>query len=628
MEEDNQNILPSGYMLNEFEILEILGIGGFGITYKALDRNKSKIVAIKEFLPTQIAMRNTQNLSVIPHADNQKNNFDEGLKRFIDEANLLTQFNHINIVKVTQSFKKNNTAYFVMDFVEGESLAGYLSLRENKVFTEDEILSIIMPILEGLKVVHSKGFLHRDIAPDNIYLRKDSLPLLIDFGAARQAVGELSHSISAIAKQGYSPPEQYTSNRNQTNSTDLYAISAVMYRLLTGKKPPESTHRQTALLNDENDPIENIMDKYKNRYSENLLKTTTLGLNIKPKNRIQTIEEYQNMLVDNLKEIPQNIFNREEEKKNPIYIYVIIILFIIFGTVAILFDKLNITDFLSLSKNKDNNSTLNIKKNIVENEKKLTQEKQNEKEIIKDTEEKKLAQKEIKKREDKLIEQKAEQEQLEKVKKEKEQKAEQERLEKAKKEKERKAKQERLEKAKKKREERARKKRLEKARKEKLIQEEARQKQLEKEKEEKRKKLILNQITKIKGVTYQNHKFKKQYNWNSAKKYCDNLKLANYKWRLPTRRELNNISNIKLYGIVNKNWQKWFDEHSHKRVRNSSGYKSFIKNKFSKNMPKNSFFWTNEVQGESAWLINFRYGAEGLKPKSHKNYCLCVGRIQ
>ncbi len=128
-------------------------------------------------------------------------------------------------------------------------LKKYLERNKNKTFSQDEILNIVMPILEGLKEVHSKGYLHRDIAPDNIFLRENYLPVLIDFGSSRNAIGNKSRTLSAIVKPGYSPPEQYTFNSKQNATADIYAICAVMYEMITGKRPPESIHRQSEIFN-------------------------------------------------------------------------------------------------------------------------------------------------------------------------------------------------------------------------------------------------------------------------------------------------------------------------------------------------------------------------------------------
>lgn len=292
---NQSNTLPVGYKLREYEIIKVLGQGGFGITYKVYDTNLDTVMVIKEYMPNSFALRtNNTTITCIPK---DKDTFDWGKQRFLEEAKTLRKFDHPAIVKVFNLFEMNNTAYFVMDYYEGETLEDYLKRYLGKHFNQDEILSIMMPIIEGLKDVHKQGFLHRDIAPDNIFLRVNKLPVLIDFGASRNAIGTKSQNISAIVKHGYSPPEQYTSNSSQNVTTDLYAVCAVMYEMITGKKPPESTHRQSEVFNGNNDPIEDIVTKYKDRYNASFLQTIQKGLSLKQKDRIQNIEELQDGLV-------------------------------------------------------------------------------------------------------------------------------------------------------------------------------------------------------------------------------------------------------------------------------------------------------------------------------------------
>ena len=214
------NSLPIGHILqNEYKIERVLGTGGFGITYLARDINLNYLVVIKEFLPQHMATRDKSHIGVTPFTKDT-GSYNHLLKRFIEEAQLLAKMRHPNIVKVIRFFKANNTAYFVMEYAEGETLKEYL--KRNNTLSEEEILSIMMPILEGAKYVHKQGFLHRDIAPDNIYLTKNGMPILIDFGAARDAIAEESKNISSIVKEGYSSPEQYTINNKQNASSDIY----------------------------------------------------------------------------------------------------------------------------------------------------------------------------------------------------------------------------------------------------------------------------------------------------------------------------------------------------------------------------------------------------------------------
>jgi len=309
--------LAIGLMLEEFEILEVLGQGSFEITYKARDTHLDVIVVIKEYMPNQFAL----------HTET----FEWGMQKFLDEAKVLKEFEHTAIVKVLKLFKANDTAYFVMDFYEGETLGDYLDNHRHKKFAQDEILSVMMPIIEGLKAVHAEGFLHRYIVPDNIFLRIIRPPILINFGASRNALGVKSENISAIIKHGYSAPEQYFSNLQQDPSTDVYAISAVIYKMITGVRVVESTHRQSDLFNDNNDPIENIVLKYQDKFDKSFLETIQKGLSLKQKDRIQTIAEFQSALVHkedvSLLEIPKDT----NSSGNTIYLFIIMLLLVVLG---------------------------------------------------------------------------------------------------------------------------------------------------------------------------------------------------------------------------------------------------------------------------------------------------------
>lgn len=328
----DENTLKIGSMLLEFEIISILGVGGFGITYKTRDTNLDKFMVIKEYMPSQFASRSQ---TTVTHTLGNEVNFEWGLKRFLEEAKVLSKFDHINIVKARRFFEANNTAYFVMDFYDGQTLKDYLDDNQNHKFTQNEIVSVMMPILEGLKAVHKAGFLHRDIAPDNIFLRKTKAPILIDFGASRNALGTASQNISAIIKQGYSPPEQYTSSSKQDETTDLYALSAVIFHLITGSKPIEATSRQNEVLNDNKDPIENIEELYKSDFNNSFLKTVTKGLSIKQKDRLKSISEYQKGLIENE--------NNSKIKIKVIILLVSSIVILAIGYFILTKDKINTT---------------------------------------------------------------------------------------------------------------------------------------------------------------------------------------------------------------------------------------------------------------------------------------------
>lgn len=281
MNEHPLNALPQGYRLQEYELVRVLGFGGFGVTYLGYDHNLEKPVAIKEYLPTDIAIR-TDHQSVAPQASTYREDYEWGLERFLDEARTLARFDHRNIIKVYRFFEANGTAYIVMEYAEGETFAAYLSRKST--LDEDELKRILLPVLEGLETVHRAEFLHRDIKPSNIVIRdEDASPVLIDFGAARHAVGARSRSVTTIVTPGYAPIEQYSSRGKQGPWTDVYALGAVCYKALTGKTPVDSIDR----LND--DPLDSVSNRCADKGSGRFLKAIDWALNVKEVDRPQTI---------------------------------------------------------------------------------------------------------------------------------------------------------------------------------------------------------------------------------------------------------------------------------------------------------------------------------------------------
>ena len=284
------NSLQIGSILeNRYHIESILGIGGFGITYKAHDDTLDCTVVIKEYLPEECGARDGDSISVIPRT-NREDDYHYGLEKYLEEARVLAKFKNPNIVKVTNFIKANGTAYIIMDFEDGIALDEWLKKKSQSI-DEKTILQIIVPVLKGLAEVHKAGLLHRDIKPGNIFLRKEGGPLLIDFGAARQALGEHSKSISAIISMGYAPPEQYTTRGKQGPYTDLYAVGAVLYRLITGKTPIDSVDRSHEVADEEPDPLTPCIDAGKGKVADWLCELTDQLLELRAKNRPQTAEE-------------------------------------------------------------------------------------------------------------------------------------------------------------------------------------------------------------------------------------------------------------------------------------------------------------------------------------------------
>ena len=288
--------LSAGARIDRYRVLSILGIGGFGITYLAEDPKLNQKVAIKEYLPGDLSVRGADSISVQARS-HRVDEFEYGLKRFVEEARTLAKFKHLNIVRVGNFIEAHGTAYLVMDYEAGESLSDYLKrIRFSGGMAETEIRSVMLPILKGLQAVHAEGLLHRDVKPGNIYLRRDGEPMLIDFGAARYALGEHSRSISAIVSMGYAPPEQYSTRSKQGPWSDLYAWGATVYELMTGKAPVESPDRSHALAEEDPDPLRPVNEVAQARYSPELIKAVEWCLQLAAKRRPKEATEVLGVL--------------------------------------------------------------------------------------------------------------------------------------------------------------------------------------------------------------------------------------------------------------------------------------------------------------------------------------------
>jgi serine/threonine protein kinase len=286
MDEISDN-LPTGYVLDQYSIEAVLGVGGFGVTYKAYDNQLRQSVAIKEFLPSNMAGRAPDNVTVYPRTDTTRQ-FRFGLDKFLEEARTLARFRHSNIVRVSRFLEANGTAYLVMDYVEGESLLEYLK-RTRKPVSETQLKAWFIPLLQGLVTVHAAGFLHRDIKPGNIYLRDNGDPVLIDFGAARQALGEHSNSVTGIFTAGYAPTEQYgTEAKKQGPWTDLYSVGATLYRCMAGQTPIDAPTRQSALVEGDADPLVPAREIGAGHYSASFLQLIDELMVLPIKDRPQT----------------------------------------------------------------------------------------------------------------------------------------------------------------------------------------------------------------------------------------------------------------------------------------------------------------------------------------------------
>jgi serine/threonine protein kinase len=239
----NLSALPVGtHLAGDYRIDRVLGAGGFGITYLAEETPLARQVTIKEYFPVDFAVRDT-NLAAQPRSGDVTGDYQWGLDRFLDEARTLARFDHPNIVRVYRFFRENNSGFMVLHFEDGKSFKAWLKSL-GRAPRQHELDRVVPPLLDALSLIHGSDFLHRDIAPDNIIIRTDGSPVLIDFGSARSDIAQHSRTVSALVKPGYSPYEQYaTTSRQQGPWTDIYSLGATLYQAVTGKRPPDSPSR-------------------------------------------------------------------------------------------------------------------------------------------------------------------------------------------------------------------------------------------------------------------------------------------------------------------------------------------------------------------------------------------------
>jgi len=290
--------LQVGYELHWYRVEGVLGQGAFGITYLAHDINLDRQVAIKEYLPAQFAVRNNDR-SVGPTTDQHIEDFEWGLKRFIREAKILTKFEHPNLVRVFNVFEMNNTAYMVMNYEVGKSLQQILKSR--KTLNETELMKMIIPLLSGLETMHVKGFVHRDIKPGNIFIRRDGSPVLLDFGSARQTRAERGNEMSSeqetvttLVSPGYAPIEQYSSNSiRQGPWTDIYGLGATIYKAATGKMPLAAVDRNETIMHDKKDGYQSVSFLAEGLYTEKFLAAVDHAMAFKADGRPQNVVEWR-----------------------------------------------------------------------------------------------------------------------------------------------------------------------------------------------------------------------------------------------------------------------------------------------------------------------------------------------
>lgn len=286
------HLSPETILSGRYIIGRVLGFGGFGVTYLAWDCVLEHKVAIKEYLPSDFSTRVPGETSVSIYDGELGEQFEAGLHSFVEEARRLAQFNHENgIVHIYDAFVENNTAYIVTEYLDGETLKDLL-VREGKI-PYQQAIAYMLPVLRALQTVHDIGIIHRDIAPDNIFLTKDGSVKLIDFGASRYATTLHSKSLSVILKPGYAPEEQYRSRGIQGPYSDVYACCATLYRAITGKVPDDALER---CANDTLVPPSKLGIEIPESVENAILN----GLNTKAENRIQTAAELADALSGNI----------------------------------------------------------------------------------------------------------------------------------------------------------------------------------------------------------------------------------------------------------------------------------------------------------------------------------------
>ena len=286
-----ESALPAGYRLHEFELIEVIGEGGFSIVYLAQDTQLQRRVAVKEYIPAALACRAADDHITI-RSERHRDTFDLGLRSFINEGRILASFDHPSLIKVYRFWEQNGTAYMAMPFYAGPTLRTQ-RLAMEQAPDEAWIKRLLSPLLDALQIIHAENIFHRDIAPDNILLLgAQQKPLLLDFGAARRVIGDATQALTVILKPGYAPVEQYAElpSMKQGPWTDVYALCAVLHMLITGRAPVASVAR---MIRDELVPLEQVAA---GRYGRSFLSAIDRGLAVRPEERLQDIEALRSAL--------------------------------------------------------------------------------------------------------------------------------------------------------------------------------------------------------------------------------------------------------------------------------------------------------------------------------------------
>lgn len=283
------NCLPPNAQVGEYRLLDVIGEGGFGIVYRAQDLSLDRVIAIKEYLPATMASRNAS--SEVHVRSQHRGAFDAGLRSFINEARLLAKFSHPALVQVYRFFEGNGTAYMVMRCYEGQTLRTYLE-SQPKNLDERWLKATLCPLFDVLEMLHAADCYHRDIAPDNVFLQNSGMPVLLDFGAARRIISDMTQALTMVLKPGFAPIEQYAEDGSMPQGawTDIYQLGALLYQVITGKTPTTSVARMI------NDPIKPLTSAQYPGFSDEFLAGVHKALAVKPLERPQSIAELKTLL--------------------------------------------------------------------------------------------------------------------------------------------------------------------------------------------------------------------------------------------------------------------------------------------------------------------------------------------
>ncbi|MCE3605263.1 protein kinase [Massilia sp. P8910] len=286
----SENCLPIGTRLADFEITGVLGEGGFGIVYMAFDHSLQRSVALKEYMPGVLATRASDH-SIMVRAERHQETFNVGLKSFINEARFLAQFDHPSLVKVHRFWEQNRTAYTAMQYYDGRTIKDIVT-QSPELVTEVWCKKVMKQILDALEMLYTMKILHRDVSPDNIIVQESGDAVLLDFGSARQIIGDRTRGLTVILKPGYAPVEQYAGDASldQGPYTDIYALAAVMFFAIVKEPPATSIARMVR------DPVKPLAERGLPGYSQEFLAAIDKGLAVLAQDRPQTIDAFRDLL--------------------------------------------------------------------------------------------------------------------------------------------------------------------------------------------------------------------------------------------------------------------------------------------------------------------------------------------